>query len=338
MAIMRTWSDVHHKKPCAICGKPDWCSISTDGTLAICRRHQRDGAIVRRDKNGSEFYLYRLGDQAPHWPAVSLPDVLTARLADVATRDRIYQALLAEISLSAKHRGDLECRGLSGAQILAGDYATMPQQERARIAQRLVEVSGPYDCAGVPGLYVASEGSWRWWSLAGMAGLLIPVRDVEGRIMALKIRADDPGDGPRYTTLNSRKHGGPGPGALCHVPLHVGLATNTVRLTEGELKSAASTALSGELTISVPGVGNWRLALPVLEALGAREVLVALGIHVRRDTLKHKEFKLLNPELPEYRISAHFQSQWSSPNCPALNGYPWRLMPTGVRRSRSHAP
>ena len=53
------------------------------------------------------------------------------------------------------------------------------------------------------------------------------------------------------------------------------------------------------------------------------------GIHVRRDTLKHKEFKLLNPELPEYRISAHFQSQWSSPNCPALNGYPkkvhWRL-------------
>jgi hypothetical protein len=270
---MGTWIDACSKEPCIICGKGDWCSRSTDGAWAICRRLQRDDAIVKHDRNGSEFFLYRLGDQTPRKPAVSLPDVPTARLADVSTRDRIYRALLSDLGLSAEHRADLEKRGLSGAHILAGDYASLPLQGRAKIAQRLVDAYGQYDRAGVPGLYVASEGARRWWTLAGMPGLLIPVRDADGRIVALKIRADH-GD-PRYSTFSSRKHGGPGPGALCHVPLHTGLATDVVRVTEGELKADVATALSEVLTLSVPGVGNWRLALPVLEALGTREVLVA---------------------------------------------------------------
>jgi len=46
-------------------------------------------------------------------------------------------------------------------------------------------------------------------------------------------------------------------------------------LTEGELKADVATALSGLLTVSIPGVAMWRKALPVLQHLQARQVLLA---------------------------------------------------------------
>jgi len=130
-------------------------------------------------------------------------------------------------------------------------------------------------CAHIPGFYVAARDSRRWWSLAGAAGLLIPVRNLDGHIVALKVRADDPGDGPKYTTISSAKHGGPSPGAQVHVPLHDAPTSDTVRLTEGELKADVATVCSGMLTVSVPGVAMWRKVLPVFEALQPQRVLLA---------------------------------------------------------------
>jgi hypothetical protein len=145
---------------------------------------------------------------------------------------------------------------------------------RAALARRLVEQWGADVCARIPGLYVAEREDRRWWSLAGAPGLLIPVRDLEGRIVALKIRADAPGDGPRYTLLSSTRYGGPGPGAQVHVPLHIG-AHDVVRVTEGELKADIATALSGMLTLSLPGVAHWAAVVPVLAGLHPRQVLLA---------------------------------------------------------------
>jgi hypothetical protein len=105
--------------------------------------------------------------------------------------------------------------------------------------------------------------------------LLIPVRNLDGHIVALKVRADAPGEGAKYTTISSAKHGGPSPGAQVHVPRHDGLRGETIRLTEGELKADVATVLSGVLTISVPGVAMWRKVLPVFEALQPQRVLVA---------------------------------------------------------------
>ena len=127
----------------------------------------------------------------------------------------------------------------------------------------------------IPGLRLAERGSQRWWTLAGAPGLLIPVRDFQARIVALKVRADDPGERPKYTTVSSAKHGGPSPGAQVHVPRHDGPRSDTVRLTEGELKADVATALSSVLTIAVPGVSMWRKALPVLQSLQAQRVLLA---------------------------------------------------------------
>src|SRR5262249_49586556 len=134
---------------------------------------------------------------------------------------------------------------------------------------------GANACAQVPGFYVAERNGRHWWTLAGAAGLLIPVRDLDDHIVALKVRADAPGDSPKYTTISSAKYDGTSPVAKVHVPLQDAPTSDTVRLTEDELKADVATVCSGMLTVSVPGVAMWRKVLPVFEALQPQRVLLA---------------------------------------------------------------
>src|SRR5438105_2929 len=189
--------------------------------------------------------------------------------------DNIYQGLLAASPLSPAHRQALRQRGLVESEIRQRQYGTLPLKGRAALARKMVPWWGADVCAQVPGFYVAERDGRGWWSFAGASGLLIPVRNLDGHIVALKVRADDPGDGPKYTTISSAKHGGPSPGAQVHVPLHDGPRSETIRLTEGELKADVATVLSGIFTVSVPGVAMWGKALLVLEALQPQQVLLA---------------------------------------------------------------
>jgi hypothetical protein len=189
--------------------------------------------------------------------------------------DCIYRGLLSALPLSSAHRQALRQRGLADNEILRRHYRTLPLDGRAALAKRIVDWWGADVCVQVPGFYVVERDGRRWWSLAGAAGLLIPVRNLDGHIVALKARADIPGDGPKYSTVSSTKYGGPGPGAQVHVPLYEGTRGTTVRLTEGELKADVATVLSGLLTISIPGVAMWRQVLPVLQGLQASQILLA---------------------------------------------------------------
>jgi hypothetical protein len=273
---MQTWHDASRHTPCAICGKPDWCRVSTDGAWAICRRVDTGVGIHKQDKSGAEYWLYRLDGGSPQQrPAVELPTPSRPACADTGTLDRVYRALLDALPLAPFHRQALRQRGLGDAEILHRRYRTLPLQGRAALAKHFVEHLGADLCAQVPGFYVAERNGRRWWSLAGSVGLLIPVRDLDGYIVALKVRADAPGDGSKYTTISSTKYAGPSPGAPVHVPLYAGMRGNTIRLTEGELKADVTTVLSGLLTLSIPGVAMWRKALPVLQDLQASQVLLA---------------------------------------------------------------
>src|SRR5262249_39600400 len=88
----------------------------------------------------------------------------------------------------------------------------------------------------------------------------------------------------KYTTISSAKAGGPSPGAQVHVPLHDAPTSDTVRVTEGELKADVATVFSGILTVSVPGVAMWRKVLPVFEALQPQRVLLAFDADWRTNT------------------------------------------------------
>jgi hypothetical protein len=101
--------------------------------------------------------------------------------------------------------------------------------------------------------------------------------------VALKIRADEAGEGSKYIYLSSTRYGGPGPGSQVHVPMHDDLDVSVVRLTEGELKAEVTTAHTGMLTVSTPGVSSWRQALPMLCELGSGVVHLAFDADAKHN-------------------------------------------------------
>jgi hypothetical protein len=259
--VSGTWRPVTKESPCYVCGKPDWCSVSLDRKKAICRRRDNGTGTRKLDSSGADYWVYELNGhyigssarkgESPKGSEDS--EKVTPEIAAPENLDLVYEALLGELSLSCAHRQDLHRRGLSEAEIKRREYRTLPPGGREELATKLVERFGPKVCAGVPGLY-ANKGDSSRWSLAGGAGILVPVRDTEGRIVALKVRADDAGDGPKYTYMSSSKYGGPGPGTPVHVALWDGEDQSVARFTEGELKADVATALSGIPTVSIPGV------------------------------------------------------------------------------------
>jgi hypothetical protein len=241
--------------------------------VALCKRVASDHA--KENAEGATFWVHRLdGAQRERWATAGPVVTHDARRADADVRDRAYRALLARLGLDAGHRAGLQRRGLDGDAVARGGYRTLPRTGRAKLAVAIAETLGEADARGVPGLYVAGEGARTWWSLAGSPGLLVPVRDGAGRLVALKVRRDEPGDGARYTYLSSAGHGGPSAEPAVHHPVGTRVE-GVVRVTEGELKADVCTVLSGVYTVSVPGVGNWRPVLPALAALGASRVRVA---------------------------------------------------------------
>lgn len=99
-------------------------------------------------------------------------------------------------------------------------------------------------------------------------GLLIPIRDERGRVLTAQVRAFSPWR-PKYQFLSRGR-------ASAHVPLGVAGPCPRLRVTEGPLKADLLACLAPAVpTVAVTGVGSWRAALPALERLGAREVLLA---------------------------------------------------------------
>lgn len=222
-------------------------------------------------RDGSVGYIHRQG--APPGLAAPLsapaPGAPPPERADVRMLDAVYSALLAALDLSPAHREALRRRGLSDHEIGRRGYRSLPLRGRAALARRLSEQWPPERLLRVPGFWSAGPG-WdgrRWLTLGGPPGLVVPVRDGEGRISALIVRRDDGTDGPRYCAVSSAPHGGPSPGARLHVPLRAEGADDRagmVRITEGVLKADVATALSGVLTLGMPGIGAVNTAIPYI--------------------------------------------------------------------------
>jgi hypothetical protein len=243
--------------------------------LAACRRIEVGCWKSKTDKAGAPVYLHQLG--GTNWPQAALLPT-TGAVPDRAGPDTlhaVYGALLAALPLSAAHRDNLRGRGLPDVEIDSRAYATLPIRGRARIASDLRHRFADA-VLRVPGIVAREREGRRYLSIAGAAGLVVPVRDPAGRIVALLVRRDAGGDGPRYSYLSSRNSGGPGPGAPVHFPKGTGSHADLVRVTEGALKADVAHALTGLPTLGLPGIGAWRPVLPLLRALDIRAVRLAL--------------------------------------------------------------
>lgn len=259
------WSSCTQRRRCPICGGSSWCSVRADGALVACRRNST--GRQREDRNGETFWLHR-GDGAPI-EECELPPEYTAHRASIETIDAAYRALLAQLSLTQAHREALGRRGLDAAAIARGGYRSLAGSGRTALGRSVAAIT---TLEGVPGFHVAGSS----WVVGGASGLLVPLRNLAGQIVALKVRRDDANAEPRYLYLSSTRHGGPSAVHALHVPVGVEpRSCALLRITEGELKADVATHLSGVPTLSVPGVGSWRLAIEAAKALEPQLVQIA---------------------------------------------------------------
>jgi hypothetical protein len=132
--------------------------------------------------------------------------------ADPDLRHRVYEHLLALLPLSDEHRQDLRRRGLDDADIDRNGYRTL---ERFALNQAVGQIKQGFDDAtllGIPG-FRRDRGRVRFMDIEG---LLVPVRDLEGRLIALKVRQGGGGSGPEYLWVSSAGDGGPGGNETTH--------------------------------------------------------------------------------------------------------------------------
>lgn len=218
--------------------------------------------------------------------------------ASIEIRDVVYREMLRHAPLSEKHRSDLRSRGFEDPTIASLEFGSLPRDEvsRSTIARRVLKA---LDVDGitsevlltVPG-FVPSKNNPKLLTLTPsvFGGIMVPIRShLDSKIIAVKVRVDDEllqkdadgkgGNKYRFLTSHSRENeNGPKAewGAHCPKDLDLFLPQNTIRVTEGELKADFCTYAIGLATISIPGVGGWQRALPIIEQFQAKRVFVSL--------------------------------------------------------------
>jgi hypothetical protein len=229
-------------------------------------------------------HLFAEGDAATVGLITDMP-LISSRpeRANIELCDEAYGLLLKQLPLADEHREDLRRRGLTDAEIEYRGYRSIRNVNRGsaaravydQIGERLIEVPG--FVTGAFGMTIHGDAT----------GLIIPVRDLQGRIQAIKIRGSGE---PKYLYVTSDADG-PSSGSPVHVPLGVTSPAELVRVTEGELKADVCVALDGTPTIGVPGVTQWKSALPVLHELGAKTVVLAFDadMHTKPNVLDQVE-------------------------------------------------
>jgi hypothetical protein len=286
------WVEYKHDD-CPACGSRGWCQYSdtASGTMVMCMRPE--GAAhpgfqrTKQTRDGADAHFVLLnGVGGYHAKSPSNGARNGPAPADLATRDAAYKALVRTIGLTPEHAADLVRRGLSGPDAASGRYGSIGVNSRHEVAVLVQSETGLADdeILAVPGF---GKDDLDRLELTGPAGMIIPVTDKDGMISGCQIRPDKPlveknESGAekvisKYLWLTSSKAGGPGAVASAHVPpvADISKTFDVVRLTEGPLKAHVATVKSDLHTIGIPGVGSYRLALPALQALGAKTVRLA---------------------------------------------------------------
>lgn len=280
-----TWSAVTSANPCPICKHDSWCGRGTDGTfvgtIIACMRVSEGAFNSQQTKAGLAHY-HRLVPLPAAQPKRESRPVTAAEAtvaADPDTRHKIYTAWLAGLTLSDAHRLDLERRKAPQSFTDYG-YKTFPEKPWGDEIDALRKAFSDEAILSVPGFVIATnkDSGQRYIKANGKAGLLIPVRDAQGRITAVKCRRDGASRGGKFRWLTSRtkdNRQGPSPSTPAHCPIGVRGPVAVIRLAEGPLKADIATSLNCLPTIGMDGAATWRPAVDLAIELGASTVRLA---------------------------------------------------------------
>jgi hypothetical protein len=282
---------VNGRRPCLICGKPDWCSYTRDERISICMRVGEGARKI--DRHGGAIYVhgektiisFKTTFSCSHRAA----DAPQSRLAPIEVRDFVYDGII-RLSPATRYRSmliasdkGLLARGLNETQFI--NYGGLPPSwsERERLSHQLLREANDQlqiddSLRGVPGFWEDARGFHLWKEADYPAPrLLIPVRDGQGRIQACQMRLPFVTKKTlRYCWLSSSDlpHGA-GSGS----PLHFNFRPSdlpldaTIVIVEGALKADALSVLRPELrVIATAGIAANHPAL--IEHSRGRRILI----------------------------------------------------------------
>ena len=232
----------------------EWTFVgeSSNGAQMFTRREQGGP----EDKKHLDFLEKHEAEKAPE----------CRPLAEIKTRDLVYQTLFELCTLNSEHKAHLRGRRLSHKKIkhLLSCGSMPPPAKRPKIAQKVMERCGLdlEDILQVPGFFINKRGHL---SFKGAEGIMLPTRDVNGMIQAIQVRSMKGAQG-KYLWMSSAREGGPGSGAPAS--FFGDPKCDHVWITEGSFK-AVSLLLHGyaKAVISIAGVGNISSAIEQLKAL-----------------------------------------------------------------------
>lgn len=268
----------HH--PCPRCGGTKRFNICRDGTGAAYCNDCPDGPQVASDGIATiqwlnDWTFHRTMDEIIRW--LSPVPVVADNVAQL--RHDVYDALGQTFGLSKKHRQDLSKRGLTDDEIDRRGYWSAPSSPAMQLSKLRKDKGWDRHAIGekVPGVFPGGD-----LALSVRGALMIPVRDLAGRIIGLQCRPDYPkgteqSKRPKYIWFSSSAHG-LSPGAPAHVSMDSASRSpkkGVVRLTEGPLKGDIAETLSAEKTIAIAGVGNWKAAIDPIESIKPEFVNIA---------------------------------------------------------------
>jgi hypothetical protein len=295
---------VSRRRPCAVCGKGDWCVFTRDEQISICMRVST-GAIRMNSRGGFIHVHYDRGlttdIDVKRPPSEIKPSVA---LAPLDVRDAVYSEL---IRLSPASNYDRELvsgsKGLLSRGFLQrkiAKFGALPPEiyERDKLSyklsrfirknfSRIAEYQPNEPLVGIPGFWQEPGGKVRFWKKVNYdyPFLVIPYRDGEGRIQACQLRAgsEDPDKKKRYCWLSSAcELQGVGTGD----PLHFTFIERNCQsgsprvITEGALKGEAFVSLRPHnAVIATSGVGNSRAQL--IAATRGHDTLIGFDIDHR---------------------------------------------------------
>lgn len=227
---------------CPVCKHDDWCWPHRQSGIPCCRR-QGDPEQLTYDRNGVPYYIH--GEIEP--VRVTRPQSMP--LASPELRSEVYRTIWWLLSkhdlLSPTHAAQLAQRGLPENLVHGAGLATWPENRRG-IVNYLAQRFDHQQLLGVPGLY--SERGSKLLKLGGLPGLAIPVVDLQGRWVAIRLRPDDPRHGKYQWLTSAGPARGEGPGPP-HVPYLASkpktfragnVRTPQVLITEGEPAEGAA--------------------------------------------------------------------------------------------------
>lgn len=238
-------------------------------------------------------------------------------LTDIDLRNATYQALLSHLTLASDHRANLLSRGLSTEEIERLNYKTTPVVGMSMIAKKLL-ADGHY-LAGVPGFY-RKDGEWTF--IYERRGILIPVRDVQGRIQGLQIRRDNASRRKFRWVSSVEQPDGCKAESWAHL---AGMPKEMVILTEGPMKADIIHALTGKTVVAVAGVNalsQLEKMLTELRQNGTQKIMTAFDM----DFLSNRHVERGYQNLTQMLVNMGFRygTYLWDPTYKGLDDYVWQ--------------